>query len=258
MARIPLGRIFLVALAVALVAAVVAVAAVVPSPPISQMREWAAAAGPTFVVAFFLAQTVLNVTPIPRTVFTLSAGVLFDPLVGIGVTIAATTVSAVVAFVTIRALGREAVQSRLSHPAVRAVDARLAHRGWLAVGSLRLIAVVPFAVVNYCCALSSVRLLPYTVATVAGILPGTIGVVLLGDAITGRTNPVLTAVTAVCLLVGVAGLLLDTRLARPADATVATTPLASSTKAPSNAPVGFGASHAPDRVSGFGEARRRQ
>ncbi|AXY49783.1 hypothetical protein YT1_0326 [Rhodococcus ruber] len=214
--RIQLGRKFLVALPVA--ATVVAMATLVPYPPIVQIREWATAVGPTFVVVFFLAQTVLTVTPIPRTVFTVSAGVLFSPLVGIGVAIAATTVSAVVAFMVVRTLGKDAVQARLSHSAVRAVDARLAHRGWLAVGSLRLIAVVPFAVVNYCCALSSVRLLPYTVATIIGILPGTIGAVLLGDTIAGRTEPALTAVTAVCLLSGIAGLVLESRLPLPSGA----------------------------------------
>ncbi|UGQ56262.1 TVP38/TMEM64 family protein [Rhodococcus pyridinivorans] len=196
---------------VAIIAAVLIVAAVVPYPSTAQMREWAASVGPVFVLLFFLAQIVVTVTPIPRTVFTLSAGVLFGPAVGIVVTIAATAVSATAAFMVVRALGRGAVRARLSHPMALAVDERLARRGWVAVGSLRLIAIVPFAVVNYCCALSSVRLLPYTVATVVGILPGTLGVVLLGDALTGRTHPALMAVTTVCLLLGSAGLLIEIR-----------------------------------------------
>lgn len=200
---------------VAIVAVLMIAAAVVPYPSITQLRGWAASVGPVFVLLFFLAQVVVTVTPIPRTVFTLSAGVLFGPVVGIVVTIAATTVSATAAFLVVRALGRNAVRARLSHPKALAVDERLARRGWVAVGSLRLIAIVPFAVVNYCCALSSVRLLPYTVATIVGILPGTIGVVLLGDALSGRTDPALMAVTAVCLLLGAAGLLIEIR--RPAD-----------------------------------------
>ncbi|UTM40036.1 TVP38/TMEM64 family protein (plasmid) [Rhodococcus pyridinivorans] len=198
----------------AVVAAVMIAVTVVPYPSITQMREWAASVGPEFVLLFFLAQVVVTVTPIPRTVFTLSAGVLFGPAVGLVVTIAATTVSAMAAFMVVRALGRGAVRTRLSHPRALAVDERLARRGWIAVGSLRLIAIVPFAVVNYCCALSSVRLLPYIGATVAGILPGTLGVVLLGEALTGRTNPALMTVTTVCLLLGAAGLLIEIR--RPA------------------------------------------
>lgn len=190
-------------------------AVVVPRPSISLVRDWAESVGPWFVVVFFLAQSVLTIAPVPRTVFTLSAGLLFGPAAGVAVTFAATTVSAVLALLLVRTLGRTAVQARLTHPAVKAIDARLARRGWLAVGSLRLIAPAPFALVNYCSGLSAVPLLPYTAATVVGILPGTIAAVLLGDALTGQTSPALMVVTAVCVFLGVAGLLADARLPMP-------------------------------------------
>ncbi len=49
-----------------------------------------------------------------------------------------------------------------------------------------------------------------------GIVPGTIGVVVLGDAIGGDTSPALLAVSAACLLLGVVGLVVDARLGVPA------------------------------------------
>ncbi|WP_241665934.1 TVP38/TMEM64 family protein [Prescottella subtropica] len=195
---------------VVLVALFVA-ATLVPLPSIEQIRAWADAVGPVFPLVFFLVHTVVTIAPIPRTLFTVSAGVLFGAATGLAVTIAATTISAVLALLIVRAMGRDAVAAHLTHPAVRAVDDRLSRRGWLAVGSLRLIAAVPFSVVNYCCGVSSVRLVPYTLATVVGILPGTIGVVLLGDALTGNANPMLLVVSGVCIAAGVAGLLLDAR-----------------------------------------------
>ena len=197
---------------VAALAILAVAAALVPRPSIIVVREWAESMGPSFVVVFFLTQAVLTIAPVPRTVFTLSAGLLFGPATGVAVTIAATTVSAVLALLLVRALGRTAVQERLTNPAVKSIDARLARRGWLAVGSLRLIAPAPFALVNYCSGLSAVRLLPYTTATVVGILPGTIAAVLFGDALTGRTNPALIVVTSACVAAGVAGLLADARL----------------------------------------------
>ena len=197
---------------VAALAILAVAAALVPRPSIIVVREWAVSMGPSFVVVFFLTQAVLTIAPVPRTVFTLSAGLLFGPATGVAVTIAATTVSAVLALLLVRALGRTAVQERLTNPAVKSIDARLARRGWLAVGSLRLIAPAPFALVNYCSGLSAVRLLPYTTATVVGILPGTIAAVLFGDALTGRTNPALIVVTSACVAAGVAGLLADARL----------------------------------------------
>ncbi|MEE2033007.1 TVP38/TMEM64 family protein [Rhodococcus chondri] len=200
-----------------LLAALALAAVAVPYPSIAQIRAWSEAVdGPVLILAFFAVHALTTISPIPRTVFTLSAGVLFGSAVGIAVTLAATTVSAVLAFLLVRAVGRGLVASHLTHPAAKAIDLRLARRGWLAVGSLRLIAAAPFFVVNCCCAVSSVRLVPYTLATIVGILPGTVAVVLLGDVLTGQTNPALMVVTALCIVLGVGGLLLEARLPQPA------------------------------------------
>jgi uncharacterized membrane protein YdjX (TVP38/TMEM64 family) len=48
-----------------------------------------------------------------------------------------------------------------------------------------------------------VRLLPYTLATLGGVLPGTAAVVILGDALTGDVSPLLLMVS---LCTGVLGL----------------------------------------------------
>lgn len=201
---------------VGVVVVLITAAVLVPHPSVAELRTWSDSIGPMFILVFFLIHAVITIVPVPRTVFTLSAGLLFGPAVGIAVTVAATTVSAVLALLLVRTIGRRAVSPYLGHPVAKAVDLRLARRGWLAVGSLRLIAAAPFALVNYCCAVSSVRLIPYTLATLVGILPGTIGVVLLGGALTGQTNPALMVVTVVCLLTGVAGLLVEARLPAPA------------------------------------------
>jgi uncharacterized membrane protein YdjX (TVP38/TMEM64 family) len=176
-----------------------------------QLRDWARAAGPWFPLVFFVAHALATVA-LPRLPFTLSAGLLFGPVTGIAVAISATTVSASLAFLLVRAIGRDAIAPRLTHPAVAAVDRRLARRGWLAVGSLRLIGPVPFPLVNYCAGVSSIRLVPYLIATAVGLLPGTIAVVVLGDALSGRTDPALVGVTALGVAIGVAGLLVDAGL----------------------------------------------
>ncbi len=200
-----------------LLTGLVAVALLVPLPTVGEIREWSESMnGPTLLLTFFAVHTLVTLAPVPRTVFTLSAGVLFGSLTGIAVSVAATTVSAILAFLFLRAVGRDVVAAHLTHPTAKAIDLRLARRGWLAVGSLRLIAAAPFFVVNCCCAVSSVRFVPYTLATLVGILPGTVGVVLLGDALTGRPDPALMVVSAVCIAFGLAGLLLEARLPEPA------------------------------------------
>jgi uncharacterized membrane protein YdjX (TVP38/TMEM64 family) len=105
--------------------------------------------------------------------------------------------------------------SRLvSHPAVDAVDARLRQRGWPVIMSLRLIPAVPFSVINYVSGASAVRVLPYTLATIVGLSPGTLAVVVLGDAITGDVSPVLVVVSLATACVGLAILALELRAHR--------------------------------------------
>lgn len=195
---------------VLVVAAVVAVV-FVPLPSVMQFRAWADSLGPAFPIIFFVVHALVTVLPFPRTVFTLSAGLLFGAGWGIVLTVAASTASAVLALYLVRAIGRKAVWRHISSPSVRRVDERIAQRGWLAIGSLRLIAFVPFSVLNYCCGISSIRLTPYIAATVVGTLPGTVGMVVLGDALTGETDPALLVVSAVCIAVGIVGLAIDTK-----------------------------------------------
>jgi len=95
------------------------------------------------------------------------------------------------------------------HPRVKTLDARLRRRGWPTVMSMRLIPAVPFSVLNYAAGASSVRVLPYTVATLAGLLPGTAAVVILGDALTNHISPLLILVSVFTATLGVAGLVYE-------------------------------------------------
>ncbi|MEU0505315.1 TVP38/TMEM64 family protein [Nocardia sp. NPDC005998] len=192
-------------------AALFIAAMLAPLPTPQQMQDWATSVGPIFPLLFFVVHALVTVAPVPRTVLTVSAGVLFGPALGIVLAAAATTVSAALAILLVRALDRDRVAAHLTHPAVRSIDERLERRGWLAVGSLRLIAFAPFSVINYSCGLSSIRFWPYMIATVIGILPGTIGTVILGDALTGGTHPGMLVVSGALIAIGIIGLIVDAR-----------------------------------------------
>ncbi len=77
--------------------------------------------------------------------------------------------------------------------------------------SLRLIPAVPFSAINYAAGASAVRVLPYTVATLAGLLPGTAAVVILGDALAGHPSPLLFLVSLCTATLGVTGLVIEIR-----------------------------------------------
>ncbi|MBC6446696.1 TVP38/TMEM64 family protein [Actinokineospora xionganensis] len=199
------GRKTLIIALVGVVALVVA-GSLAPAPSPAEVRGWAAAAGWATPVVFLAVYAVLTVVPIPRTVFNLSAGLLLGEALGVAVAMLATALAAWTAFLLARGLGRKWLESHLERDAVRTVNARLSGGGIAGMISLRLIPMIPFAPVNYCCGISTIRLGPFLAGTVIGSLPGTIAVVILGDALTGTTPPALLAVYAGLALVGGAGL----------------------------------------------------
>ncbi len=205
----------------------VAIAVLVPLPTAVQVRDWATSVGPWFPLAFLGAHIVVTVFPFPRTAFTLAAGLLFGPALGIPLAVAAATISAVIALLLVRAAGWQ-LNRLVRHPRVDSLDARLRERGWLAILSMRLIPAMPFSVVNYAAGVSAVRVLPYTLATLVGLLPGTAAVVILGDALTGHVSPLLVLVSFATASIGIVGLVYEIRelrrhhRARLADSTVDT------------------------------------
>ncbi|MGK2879287.1 MAG: TVP38/TMEM64 family protein [Mycobacterium sp.] len=205
--QVPRRRLIAVAFAIVIL---VALAVLVPWPTAIQMRDWATAAGPWLLVAFFTAHVLLTIFPFPRTAFTLSAGLLFGPALGISLVVAASTLSAMVAFLLVRAAGWK-LTALVSHPRMAEVETRLRRRGWPAVLSLRLIALVPFSVLNYISGASGVRFLPYTAATLFGMIPGTVALVMLGDAFAGSVNPLLVLASACIACLGLLGLAIEIR-----------------------------------------------
>ncbi len=188
----------------------VAIALLVPLPTAVQLRDWATSVGPWFPLAFLAAHTVITVFPFPRTAFTLAAGLLFGPLLGVPIAVVASTFSALIALLLVRAAGWQ-LNRLVRHPRVESLDDRLRQRGWPSVVSMRLIPAVPFSVLNYAAGASAVRVVPYTLATLVGLLPGTAAVVILGDALTGNVSPLLFLVSLCTASVGIAGLVYEIR-----------------------------------------------
>lgn len=197
---------------VALVAAIavfIAAWTLIDVPSLPQLRSWSDQTGPWFPVVFWLLYVVITQFPVPRTLLTVSAGVLFGAVKGILLALTATTVSAVISLLLVRFLLRDWVEPRLTHPAVQRINQRLEERGWLAITSLRMIAGVPFSVLNYAAALTRVPVVPFAVATFVGSAPGTILVTLFGETLTGDPDPVFVAIMVVLAVVGLAGVVFD-------------------------------------------------
>lgn len=192
--------------------AVVVVATVIPTPGLEQLRNWADQLGPWFPVAFFAAYAVVTVAPIPRSTFTYSAAVLFTPAVAIPCSLAASGIAATLAFVGVRRLGHQRTAALRADPRIIAIDARLRRRGWLSVGSLRLVPAAPFSVVNYAAALTSIPYRQFLPATVIGSAPGTVAAVLLGNSLTEGDGAAALWATVAFAALGLVGMVVDARL----------------------------------------------
>jgi uncharacterized membrane protein YdjX (TVP38/TMEM64 family) len=197
-----------------LVPALVVVAFVVPLPTPLQVRDEVHTLGPWAPLVFLVVHALVTVTPLPRTAFTLGAGIMFGPWLGLLLCVVASTISAVLAFAVARRLGGRAIR-RLGAGRVRMLEARLSSRGLLTVTSMRLLPAIPFAPLNYTFGVTTVRWQPYLLGTAVGLIPGTAAIVLLGDATTGTASPAMITVFVVSGAIGVVGILLSAR--RPRD-----------------------------------------
>ena len=124
-------------------------------------------AGP---VRYAAAYASLVLTPIPATISTITAGVLFGLPIGLAVSLTGAVVGASIGFGLSRVLGRGAVD-RLDSDRLHRLDDLLRRRGLIAVIGIRLVPLLPFVALNYACGLSAVRPRDFVLGTAIGILP---------------------------------------------------------------------------------------
>ncbi|WP_219419516.1 TVP38/TMEM64 family protein [Pseudonocardia nigra] len=167
------------ALLLALLAAGVAGAVRVGVPPVAQLRAWVAAAGWAAPLAFAALYAALGLTPVPLSVLSIAAGLLFGLPVGLAAVMGGAIGAAAAGFALARGLGRSAAQ-RLGGAKLARVDAVLRRRGVLAVVAVRLVPVLPFTALNLACGLAGVRTRDYLAGTAVGILPGATAYVAIG------------------------------------------------------------------------------
>ncbi len=146
-------------------------------------QSWIGGMGALGGVVFGAAYIVAALLFVPGAALTVAAGVAFGLVWGTIVVSVSSTVAAALAFLIARYAARERV-SKLAHRNERfaAIDRAIGENGWRVVGLLRLSPVVPFSLSNYLYGLTSVRFLPYLLASWIGMLPGTILYVSIGAA----------------------------------------------------------------------------
>jgi uncharacterized membrane protein YdjX (TVP38/TMEM64 family) len=125
----------------------------------------------------------------PGSLLTLGAGFLYGLAGGLAVVVPGSVLGAMLAFLLGRTVLRGPIAARMKkHPRFRAVDQAVAEEAFKVVLLLRLSPVVPFNLLNYGLGVTRVPWGTYLLASLLGMLPGTVLYVYLGSLVTSATQ----------------------------------------------------------------------
>eukprot|EP00029_Vermamoeba_vermiformis_P012212 TRINITY_DN7028_c0_g1_i1.p1 TRINITY_DN7028_c0_g1~~TRINITY_DN7028_c0_g1_i1.p1 ORF type:complete len:269 (-),score=29.11 TRINITY_DN7028_c0_g1_i1:53-859(-) len=163
--------------------------------------------GAVVFVGIYVLATVLF---LPASILTLGAGFIFKFWGIIPVWIGA-TIGLTIAFLLGRTILRSWVEKSVEkYPKFKAVDAAIAEKGWIIVLLVRLSPVIPFNLLNYGLALTSVKFWQYFLASAGGIIPGTALYIYIGslagdlsEIAAGNVGPNLTTKIIIWVVSGV-------------------------------------------------------
>ncbi len=137
--------------------------------------------GPWALAVFIFTYLIASPIPLMATLLSATGGLLFGPWVGMLVAMGASIATSLVPFYLARRLGREWVQAKMKGGKLESFLARVDDgSGFKFILLLRLVGVLPWEMQNYVAGVSKANLPTYFLATVLGMTPITVGLVLVG------------------------------------------------------------------------------
>lgn len=134
---------------------------------------------PVLFVAIYAVATALA---LPGSVLTIAGGAVFGFAWGAVLNSLGANIGANAAFLIARGLGRDGIRT-LTRGRLDGLDRATAERGFWGLFVLRLVPLVPFNALNVGAGLTAMRWRDYALATVVGILPGTLVYTFFADAL---------------------------------------------------------------------------
>lgn len=148
---------------------------------VAAIETWLAGFGALAPILFIVAYTIGVTVFVPATLLTLAGGMLFGPVWGTVYNLAAATIAATLMMLIARYVAGDFIATRTARW-LRAIMAGVNEEGWRFVFLMRLIPGIPFAVLNYALGLTRIRLGPYALATLIGMVPAAIVINYVGYA----------------------------------------------------------------------------
>lgn len=133
-------------------------------------------------LAFSLIYAIGTVFFVPTVIFALAAGALFSLPMGFVVALVSSLAVSSGGFWAGRYLSRGwVIINATSNKKIQALDNLVAEKGWKIVLLLRLSAILPFTILNYGLGLSKISYKHFILASLIGMVPGTLVYVYLGS-----------------------------------------------------------------------------
>lgn len=145
---------------------------------------------------------------IPGLALTTLAGVLFGFVKGSLIVVVASNIGVQIAFLISRYIGRGFVEKFIKEDSfVDKMSTKMEKNGFMVMLYLRLLPVFPFNVINYASGLTPVKYRDYALASVIGMLPGTlVYVYLAASAANIKNNPWGLAISIAVLILFTLGM----------------------------------------------------
>ncbi|MGF1478306.1 MAG: TVP38/TMEM64 family protein [Cyanophyceae cyanobacterium] len=132
-------------------------------------------------ILFILIYTVITVAGVPGTILTIAGGVVFGLAWGTLWSVLGATLGAMGAFWTARYLLHDWIEKRFGQqPMLIKFKQAVRRYPFSFVLAVRFVPITPFNAINFAFGLTPIHWLPYSFATLIGIIPGTFAYTWLG------------------------------------------------------------------------------
>lgn len=167
---------------------------------------------------YILCFTILPIAFFPVPILALAAGLLFGFLPGTIYTLIGAVLNSAIMFLMAKVLAKDAVTNLLQRKLPENWSSFLFNldekKGFGIIFILRLIPAMPYNLINYGAGLTSIKFSSYMLATLLGILPGTLVFLNIGNQALNIHNPAFMVSIILLILLTIFSLILGKRIGK--------------------------------------------
>lgn len=167
---------------------------------------------------YILCFTMLPIAFFPVPILALAAGLLFGFLPGTIYTLIGAVLNSAIMFLMAKVLAKDAVTNLLQRKLPENWSSFLFNldekKGFGIIFILRLIPAMPYNLINYGAGLTSIKFSSYMLATILGILPGTLVFLNIGNQALNIHNPAFMVSIILLILLTIFSLILGKRIGK--------------------------------------------